>query len=67
MEGYQLIKSHILKVMNDAGLQVESPIRELCEKAGPRERAVIEASMKSTNINGQNSILDLLAVIRPGK
>ncbi len=67
MEGYQLIKSHILRVMNDADLRVESTIRELCERAAPRERALIEASLKSSNINGGNTILDLLAVIRPGK
>ena len=66
MEGYQLIKGHILQVANEADLRVEHTLRDLCEKVTPAERSIIEVFMKATALTGQNTILDLLAAIRPG-
>ena len=67
MEGYRRIKGHILKVANEADLRVENTLRELCEKVTPAERSIIEVFIKATALTGQNTILDLLAAIRPGK
>lgn len=65
-EDYQTIRSYILRVMNEAGLQVGNTLDELQARADPGAWARIEGYLKSGMLTGDQRIVELLVAIHPG-
>jgi len=65
-DDYQTIRRSILRVMNEAGLQVSHTLRELQARADPDAWARIEGYIKARPITGNQRIGDLLTAIQPG-
>jgi len=65
-DDYQTIRRSILRVMNEAGLQVNHTLRELQARADPDAWARIEGYIKARPITGNQRIGDLLTAIQPG-
>ena len=65
-DDYQTIRRSILRVMNEAGLQVDHTLRELQARADPDAWARIEGYIKARPITGNQRIGDLLTAIQPG-
>jgi len=65
-EDYQAIRRHILRVMNEAGLQVGNTLRELQARADPAAWARIEGYLKTGMLTGNQRIVELLVAIHPG-
>ena len=66
LEDYQATRTYILQVMREAGLQLESTLRELHERASPVAWAQIEGYLKASGLRANQKIVELLAAIHPG-
>ena len=66
LEDYQTTRRYILRVMNEAGLQVENTLHELQASIAPDDRARIEDCLKPGMLTGDQKIIELLVAIHPG-
>lgn len=63
---HEHIRTFLLQVMNEAGLQVDHTIRELQERANPVAWPTVEVYLKATSVTGGQTLLELLRAIHPG-
>lgn len=63
---YEAIRTFLLQVMNQAGLQVEHTVRDLQERTPPMLWPTVESYVKATSLTGAHTVLGLLHAIHPG-
>lgn len=63
---HEQMRTALLQIMNEAGLQIDDTIRHLHERTTHGGRELIEECMKSVSVSGNQTIFALLDAIRPG-
>ena len=66
IEDYQSTRAYLLQVMNEAGLQAGSTLRELLARADSNARARIDSYLKPGMLTEDQTITELLVAIHPG-
>ena len=66
IEDYQNTRIYLLQVMNEAGLQAGSTLRELLARADSTARARIDSYLKPGMLTEDQTITELLVAIHPG-